>query len=58
MHDLELFQQALGVVEPWKVAGVEFDVAQRRLDLWIDFARGSRFACPECDRAGCAVKDT
>jgi transposase len=58
MHDVDLFQRALGLVEPWEVVGVEFDVEQRRLDLRIDFPRGSRFACPECDRAGCPVKDT
>jgi transposase len=37
---------------------VEFDAADGRLDLYVDFARGSRFACPECGRAGCAVHDT
>jgi transposase len=58
MHEIDLFQRALGLVEPWEVVGVEFDAAQRRLDLRIDFARGSRFSCPECERAGCAVKDT
>jgi len=58
MYDVDLFQRALGLVEPWEVVGVEFDVEQRRLDLRIDFPRGSRFACPECDRAGCPVKDT
>jgi len=58
MHEIDLFQRALGLVEPWEVVGVEFDAEQRRLDLRIDFARGSRFSCPECERAGCAVKDT
>jgi len=58
MPDVDLFQRALGLGEPWRVVGVEFDVALRRLDLRIDFPRGSRFACPECGVAGCAVKDT
>jgi len=58
MHDVDLFQRALGLVEPWQVVGVEFDAGQRRLDLRIDFPKGSRFSCPECDRVGCAVKDT
>jgi transposase len=58
MRDLDLFQRALGLVEPWEVVGVEFDLEQRRLDLRIDFPKGARFSCPECDRAGCKVHDT
>ncbi len=58
MHDLDLFQAALGLEEPWRVEGVEFDVGQRRLDLRFDFPKGARFSCPECARAGCEVHDT
>ncbi len=58
MHDVDLFQRALGLVEPWTVVDVEFDAEQRRLDLRIDFSKGSRFACPECGREGCKVHDT
>jgi len=58
MHDVDLFQAALGLEEPWEVVGVEFDAAERRLDLRIDFPKGARFACPECGRAGCPVHDT
>ena len=58
MHDLDLFQQALGLEEPWEVVGVKFDAAARRLDLRVDFRKGARFACPECGQAGCKVHDT
>ena len=58
MHDVDLFQQALGLQEPWRVVDVRFDAEQRRLDLRIDFPKGSRFACPECGREGCEVHDT
>ena len=37
---------------------VRFDAGQRRLDLRIDFPKGSRFACRECGRGGCEVHDT
>jgi len=57
-QDLRLFQAALGLTEPWQVASVEFDRAAKRLDLRIDFAKGARFACPECGRADCPVHDT
>lgn len=58
MHDLDLFQQALGLEEPWEVVEVKFDVERRRLDLRVDFGKGSRFPCPECGAAGCKVHDT
>ncbi|MEO8969930.1 MAG: ISL3 family transposase [Solirubrobacteraceae bacterium] len=58
MHDSDLFQQALGLQQPWSVVGVNFDAGERRLELVLDFERGARFECPECDRAGCKVHDT
>lgn len=57
MRDVELFQAALGLVEPWRVVESSFDADRRRLELRIDFERGARFACPECARAGCEVHD-
>jgi transposase len=58
MHDVDLFQAALGLEKPWVVVGVEFDAERRRLDLRIDFPKGARFRCPECGRADCPVHDT
>jgi transposase len=40
----QLFEVALGIKSPWFVQGVDFDAAQRRLTIRIDFAPGSRFA--------------
>lgn len=58
MHDVDLFQRALGLDEPWQVVDVKFDAGGRRLDLRIDFPKGSRFCCPECGREGLRVHDT
>ena len=58
MHNLDLFQRALGLVKPWEVVEEKFDEAQKRLDLRIDFPKGSKFPCPECGREGCPVHDT
>jgi hypothetical protein len=57
-QDLGLFQAALGLSDPWEVVSVEFDPAAKRLDVRVDFAKGARFACPECGREGCPVHDT
>ncbi len=58
MPEVDLFQRALGLGEPWVVAGVGFDAGERRLDLRIDFRKGARFACPECGRDDLKVHDT
>lgn len=61
MHTTALFQAALGLTSPWKVERVEFDAeaadGRGRLDLHIDFERGGRFGCPECEEP-CPAHDT
>ena len=58
MRDVDLLQLALALVPPWMVKAANFDVAKKRLDIEIDFARGGRFPCPECAKADCPVHDT
>jgi len=58
MRDIDLFQQALGLVAPWRVVEAFFDADQRRLEVRIDFERGATFACPQCAGEGCEVHDT
>src|SRR5271165_763653 len=58
MQDTDLFQLALGLASPWMVTRSECDAVDGRLDLCVDFPRGSRFACAQCGREGCAVHDT
>jgi transposase len=58
MQDTDLFQLALGLSSPWTVTRSEFNAVDGRLDLYVDFPRGSRFACAQCGREGCAVHDT
>jgi transposase len=58
VRDVEVFEQALGLKRPWYVQSVEFDVERGRLDVSLEFERGGRFECPECDRSGCRAYDT
>jgi transposase len=39
----ELFQMALNVTDPWFVSDLTFDEKAKRLDIHIDFKRGSTF---------------
>jgi transposase len=57
---LSVFGAALGLVRPWEVVSVEFDELLGRIEIGIDFPRGSRFACPEpeCFNKACPVHDT
>ena len=52
-----LFQLALGITPPWEVDRLEFDADQRRLDIHVDFKRGSKFVCPERGAGDCPVHD-
>lgn len=58
MRDIDLFQQALGLVAPWYVERAEFNASKRRLDLFLDFQRGGSFRCPECGQGDCKAYDT
>ncbi|MDQ7002707.1 MAG: ISL3 family transposase [Ghiorsea sp.] len=39
----KLFEAALGIQSPWYVKSINFDVAKKRLDIDVDFERGTRF---------------
>ena len=39
----ELFKKALGIDEPWYVKSIDFIVESKRLDIELDFKRGSTF---------------
>lgn len=38
-----LFEMALNIVEPWFIKDIDFNVAQKRLNIIIDFKEGSKF---------------
>ena len=42
MRDVDLLQPALGLNSPWIVTASVFDAERRRLDITIDFIKGSR----------------
>ncbi|MGO9791872.1 MAG: hypothetical protein ACLP8S_20920 [Solirubrobacteraceae bacterium] len=53
----QLFELALQIEPPWRVADFRFDEERKRVDLVLEFPKGSRFPCPECDLE-CDVLDT
>jgi transposase len=55
-----MFGAALGLAPPWQVASVAFDKEAGKLEIGLDFPRGSRFACSieGCSESACPVHDT
>jgi len=53
LNDTTLMQQALGCRRHGQWWAAHFDAEAHRLDVEIDFAPGSRFACPTCGAADC-----
>lgn len=45
----QIFETALGLVPPWFIEDVDFDVAQKTLGIRINFVPGSRFTYPGVD---------
>ena len=58
MKDTELLQLALGLAPPWQVSTAEFNLDEKRLDIRLDFPKGSTFSCPKCGVAGVKAHDT
>ena len=42
-----LFEAALSIGKPWYIDRVEFNIAKKRLDIFIDFERGAKFSSEE-----------
>jgi len=47
-EDAKLFAAALGLQSPWYVSISDFLLENKRLDIHIDFERGSVFPCANC----------
>jgi len=56
MRDTDLYQRILGLESPWKVARVELDVKQTRVDVYAEHSKRKTWPCPECD-APCGLHD-
>ena len=52
MKDFDIFKAALSLGDEWIVASTEFDAEAKRLDIYLDFARGTEFKCPVCGAMG------
>ena len=49
MKDFELYQQILGLTEPWRVAQVTLKITAREVEVRIGYA-ATLWGCPECQQ--------
>jgi transposase len=50
MGDVELYQQILGLAEPWRVSEVKLDVEAERVDVQVTHPEGCQWKCSQCER--------
>ena len=43
-----MFEQSIGISEPWYVKGAEFKEAEREVHIYISIRDGEQLPCPEC----------
>jgi transposase len=52
LQTTELFQEAIGLTSPWYIKKVEFNTKEKRLDIYVDFIKGSKFAYEQTSENG------
>ncbi|ABE51238.1 ISL3-like element ISMbu4 family transposase [Methanococcoides burtonii] len=50
MEDKELIQITLGLLSPWFVKDIDLNTSKRRMDIYLDFSKGTKFSCPVCNK--------
>jgi transposase len=53
-----LFSKALKLERPWEITKIEFLEKDGEINIFIDFPRGSVFACPKCQKEAKAYDTT
>ena len=56
MQDTELYKHLLGLAAPWFVERVDLNMADQRVDVWVEDPRNLKWECPECG-SGCSLHD-
>lgn len=51
MRDRDLYQQILGLSDPWRVVDIRLSLADRQVVVVVECAGGVSLSCPTCGRA-------
>jgi hypothetical protein len=50
MQDVQLYEQILGLSDPWSVREVELHLDEGRVDIHVEQPSGVKWLCPHCQR--------
>jgi len=50
MEDTSLYQQILGLSDPWTVTSVKLDAEHQQIEVHVNHPSNMTFCCPECER--------
>ena len=50
MQDTSLYEQILGLTEPWHVERVELDVTEQRVTVFAEHRADAKWTCPHCGK--------
>jgi len=50
MRDSQLYQQILGLSDPWFVERVELNLAEQRVDVFVEHRAQAKWTCPVCQQ--------
>lgn len=50
MQDVQLYEQILGLSDPWSVREVELNLDEGRVDIHVQHPSGMKWQCPHCQR--------
>lgn len=56
MQDAKLYEQILGLTEPWFVDRVELNMQDQRVDVFVEHAAKATWRCPHCQQV-CPLYD-
>lgn len=47
---VEMFQNSIGLKDPWKVARAEFNPRDKAVHVYVEARKTAQYACPECGK--------
>jgi len=50
VFDVDLYQQVLGLSDPWKVVEVRLDMGSTAIHIHVQHGEGCRWKCPKCEQ--------
>lgn len=48
---VEMFEESIGLKDPWKVTRAQFDPRDRAVHIYVEARKTAKYTCPECKKA-------